>query len=68
MDKELCLHLRVKVDGEWWKLYCITYRDEAEDKTRSAYTHARSFEHAHVLFADMCMTGQVTDCLGGVKK
>lgn len=68
MSQALELPLRVKVDDVWWKLYCITFRDDAEDKTRSAYTHARSFEHAHVLFADMCMTGQVTDCLAGVTK
>lgn len=68
MSKALALPLRVFHEGEWWQLYSIQFRDEAADKTRSAWIYARSFEDAHVLFADMCMTGKVTDCLAGVTK
>lgn len=68
MSKALALTLRVFHEGQWWQLYCITFRDEAEDKTRSAWTYARNFEDAHALFAELAMTGQVTDCLAEVKR
>ncbi|MNE15637.1 hypothetical protein D3C81_441820 [compost metagenome] len=68
MNNVLSLPLRTVINGEEWKLYCVDYRNEAEDKTMSAWLFARSFEDAYAQLMDLKETGVVNNCLVGVTR